>query len=122
MKYALFSILAAGTGLWAGNQPPVLDPAQANVNSRYTVESVEVSHEVENRLSRSLRQDLQKLIGEKFNASALNDVVRRMRNELHVNEVTQKVLRGTIPDHVKVVLEVGHRRTEWDLSVPKFLY
>jgi hypothetical protein len=69
-----------------------------------------------------LRQDLQKLIGQKFNTSALNDLARRMRSELNVRTVTQKVLRGSVQDHVKVVLEVGGRKNEWDLSVPKFLY
>ena len=36
--------------------------------------------------------------------------------------VSQKVLRGNTPDHVRVALEVVHRRAEFDLSVPKLLY
>jgi outer membrane protein assembly factor BamA len=122
MKYALISLLISGASLWGGNQQPVLEPAEFNVNSRYTVESVELSREVESRISRSLRQDLQKLIGEKFNATALNALARRIRQELDVRTVTQKVLRGSAPDHVKVVLEVAHKRGEFDLSVPRFLY
>jgi hypothetical protein len=45
-----------------------------------------------------------------------------MREELNVRTVSQKVIRGTAPDRVKVVLEVAHKRGEFDLSVPKFLY
>ena len=122
MKFTLISLLVSGACLWGGNQQPLLDPVEFNINSRYTVESVEVSPDIQTRLSRTLRQDIEKLIGQKLNPTALNDLARRIRNELNVRTVTQKVLRGSIPDHVKVVLEVGGRKNEWDLSVPKFLY
>jgi surface antigen Omp85-like protein len=122
MKYALFSLLISGASLWAGNQQPVLQPVEFNVNSRYTVEAVDVPPDVESRISRSLRQDLQKLIGQKFNSTAMTDLARRIRDELHVRTVTQKVLKGSVPDHVRVVIEVAHRKNEFDLSVPKFLY
>jgi outer membrane protein assembly factor BamA len=122
MKHALISLLISGTSLWGGNQQPVLQPVEFNVNSRYTVESIELPREVESRISRGLRQDLQRLIGQKFNTKALNDLARRMREELNVRTVSQKVLRGNAPDHVKVVLEVAHKRGEFDVSVPKFLY
>ena len=122
MKFKLISFAVFGTSLWAGNQPPVLEPLAFNINSKYTVESVELSHEIETRISRSLRQDLGQLIGEKFNSTALNSMARRIRDELHVRTVTHHVLRGNHPDHVKVVLEVTHRRGEFELSVPKFVY
>ncbi len=121
MKYALISLLVSGVSLWGGNQP-VLQPVEFNVNSRYTVESVELPREAESRISRGLRRDLQRLIGQKFNTQAINDLARRMREELNVRTVSQRVLRGTAPDRVKVVLEVAHRRGEFDLSVPRFLY
>jgi Omp85 superfamily domain len=122
MKYALISLLVSGIRLWGGNQQPLLEPAEFNVNSRYTVESIELSREIEARISHSLRQDIQELIGEKLNPAALNDLARRIRTELHVRDVTQKVLRGNVPDHVKVVLDIAGRKNEWDLSVPKVVY
>jgi hypothetical protein len=122
MKSALVGLLACGMALWAGNQQPVLEPAEFNVNSRYTVESVEVPRDVESRISRSLRQDIQRIVGNRLNAAALNDLGRRLRDELKVRSVTPKLVRGTSPDHVKVVIEVGRRKNEFDLSVPKFLY
>ena len=122
MKYALISLLISGASLWGGNQQPVLQPVEFNVNSRYTVESIELPREIESRISRGLRRDLQRLIGQKFNTQALNDLARRMREELNARTVSQKILRGTAPDHVKVVLEVAHKRGEFDLSVPRFLY
>jgi hypothetical protein len=70
MKYALISLLVSGIRLWGGNQQPLLEPAEFNVNTRYTVESVELSREIETRISHSLRQDIQELIGEKLNPAA----------------------------------------------------
>ncbi|HKW98269.1 MAG TPA: BamA/TamA family outer membrane protein [Bryobacteraceae bacterium] len=122
MKFALFFLLIPGMGLWARNQQPVLQPVEFNVNSQYTVEAVEVPPDVESHISGRLRRDLQELIGQKLNPTALNDLARRMREELHVRDVTQKVLKGSLPGHVRVVMEVGRRKNQFDLSVPKFLY
>ena len=122
MKYALTSLLVCSSALWAGNQQPPSETTQFNVNCRYTVESVEIPHELQSRISRSLRLDFQSLIGQKLNPSALNDLAHRMRDELNVRAVTHRIVRGNAPDHVKIVLEVAHRRTEFDLSIPKFLY
>jgi len=100
MKCALISLLITGASLWGGNQQPILQPAEFNVNSRYTVESIEVPREAESRISRGLRRDLQRLIGQKFNTQSIDDLARRMREELNVRAVSQKILRGTAPDHV----------------------
>ena len=122
MRYALICLLVFGATSWAGNQLPVIDSVAFNVNARYTVESVELSNEIESRISRGLRQDLEQLIGQKLNPSALNDLARRIRNELNVRTVSQRVLRGNTPGHVKVVMELAHQRGEFDLSVPTLLY
>ncbi len=120
MKYALISFLISGASLWGGNQESFLQPVEFNVNSQYTVESVELPREVESGISRGLRQDLERLIGQKFNPIALNDVARRIRDELDVRTVVPRLLRGNRPDHVKIVMDIAGKRV--DLSVPKFLY
>ena len=120
MKCALISLLISGASLWGGNQQPVLQPVEFNVNSRYTVESVELPREVECGISRGLRKDLERLIGQKFNPAAMNDVARRIRDELNVRKVVPRLLRGSSPDHVKIVMEVAGKRV--DLSVPQLLY
>lgn len=120
MKYALISFLISGACLWGGNQESFLQPVEFNVNSQYTVESVELPREVQSGISRGLRQDLERLIGQKFNPIALNDVARRVRDELNVSTVVPRLLRGTAPDQVKVVLDVAGKRV--DFSVPRFLY
>lgn len=120
MKRALISLLVVSASLWGGNQQPILDPVEFNVNSRYTVESVELSREIETGISRGLRQDLESLIGQKFNPAALNDVARRIRDELNVRNVVPRLLRGSSPDHVRIVMDVAGKRV--DFSVPEFLY
>ncbi len=120
MKCALITLLISGASLWGGNQQPALQPDEYNVNSRYTVEAVELPREVESGISRGLRRDLEQLIGQKFNPAALNDVARRIRDELNVRTVVPRLLRGSKPDHVKVVMDVAGKRL--DLSVPRFLY
>ena len=120
MKRAMLSLLISGASLRGGNPQPVLQPVEYNVNSRYTVESVELSREIESGISRGLRQDLEGLIGQKFNPAALNDVARRIRDELNVRTVVPRLLRGSSPDHVKIVMDVAGKRV--DLAVPKFLY
>jgi hypothetical protein len=91
MKYTLISFLISGASLWGGNQQPVLQPVEFNVNSRYTVESVEVTREVESCISRGLRQDLQRPLPESI-TQTLDNLARRMREELNVRTVSQKVL------------------------------
>jgi hypothetical protein len=120
MKCALISLLISGASLWGGNQQPILQPVEFNVNSRYTVEAVELPREVESGISRGLRHDLERLIGQKFNPAAMNDVARRIREELNVRKVVPRLLRGSSPDHVKIVMDVAGKRV--DLSVPRLLY
>jgi len=120
MKCALISLLISGASLWGGNQQPILQPVEFNVNSRYTVEAVELPREAESGISRGLRQDLERLIGQKFNPTAMNDVARRIRDELNVRKVVPRLLRGSSPDHVKIVMDVAGKRV--DLSVPRLLY
>ena len=106
------SLLVAG-----GRQEP-----EANVNSRYTVESVELSGTSESNISTGLRKDISRLIGEKLSSASLDDLARRIRRELHVRAVTHHVTRGDTPEHVKVVFEVKGRPRSYEVSIPKFLY
>jgi len=50
----------------------------------------------------------------------MNDVARRIRDELNVRKVVPRLLRGSSPDHVKIVMDVAGKRV--DLSVPRLLY
>jgi outer membrane protein assembly factor BamA len=97
---------------------------EMNVNSRYIIENVRVSSSALNvNISDPLRTDLDKVVGSKFDDSALKTLADRIRKELHVSDVAVKVTRGTEPDHVIVNFEVAKQRDQkFDLSVAKFVY
>jgi hypothetical protein len=93
-----------------------------NVNSRYVVESIEVSGHDEFSLSRSLHEEIQNLIGENFNQAALDDLTGRIKKELHAKSVSYRISRGDQPEQVKVNFEITRRSVELNVTVPKFLY
>jgi hypothetical protein len=135
MRLFWYAILvpAALLGQEAGNElaVPVVSSTTAsdapeagmNVNARYIVEDVKVTGIDSARLSKRLVQEIQRLVGEKFNQQAFDQLARRVRLELHAQAVSQKVTRGDKPEHVKVVLEVSPCcSSEPDVSLSKFLY
>src|SRR5580693_5559605 len=93
-----------------------------NVNSRYVVESIEVSGHDEFSLSRNLHQEIQNLIGEYFDQSALDELTTRIKKELHAKSVSYRISRGDQPEYVKVNFEIIRRSIELNVTVPKFLY
>jgi len=119
MKH-LWLLAFLGTGLWAAGQEP-----NSNVNSRYTVESVEVSGVPESRLSKGLRARLHQMVGQKFSQEKVREVARRIRQEFPGRRVSEKVVRGMKLEHVKVIFEVARRhpgREHFDVSAPRGLY
>jgi Omp85 superfamily domain len=117
MRFAWLGCVLWSTLLLAGSPDQ-----EINVNTRYTVESVELSGDKPAELSNGLRRELTKLIGEKLNPPALDDLSKRIRRELHVRAVTHRVLRGNQPQHVRVVFVVRGRPAKFEASVPKFVY
>src|SRR5437868_329765 len=89
-----------GCVLWSSLLLAGSPEQEINVNTRYTVESVEVSGD-QTDVSTTLSSELKRLVGEKLNPGALDDLARRIRKELHVRAVTHRVLRGRTPEHVR---------------------
>src|SRR5579864_6047387 len=116
MKFALLPILAAT--LLAQST----EPADLNVNSRYTVESIGFTGQSHYRLSTGALEEMHRLIGAKVSTEALNRLARRIRGELRATAVTFKLARGAEPNHVKVLLQVDKRKSNFDLSIPSFSY
>ena len=92
-----------------------------NVNTRYTVESVDVAGD-NPAISTGLRGELSRLVGAKLNPAALDELATRIRRELHVRTVTHRLLRGKTPEHVRVVFEVRGTPAKFEASVPKLVY
>jgi surface antigen Omp85-like protein len=93
-----------------------------NVNTRYTVESVELAGDNPPGISTGLRGELTRLVGAKLNPAALDDLATRIRQELHVRAVTHRLLRGQTPEHVRVVFVVRGTPAKFEASVPKLVY
>ncbi len=123
---AAFAVRAQQPAAGAQQMEPDRDSkaaAETNVNSRYTVEDVQIHGVKRERLSKQLTDDLQRLVGSKFNTEALEDLMARIRRELHARRVVNKVVRGDQPEHVKIVFEVSLRKKEKaDLSLSKAIY
>jgi hypothetical protein len=123
MTRALAILLVGGALLYARDQQQAaILPEETNVNARYTVEGVEMTGMSESRISKSLRDDLHRLVGAKLNPQMLDDLAGRIRTELRVRSVYQRILRGAAPDHVRVVFDVAHRKAEFNAYIPKFVY
>ena len=109
--------VAAGQGFFAREVA-----AEANANTQYVIEAVQISGENGLKLSRSLQAAFQQMIGSHFDPSQLDEVAHQMRKELHLKSVTPHLLRGSQPDTVCVNFEVHRRAVVFDITLPKFLY
>jgi hypothetical protein len=99
----LFGLFSARAFSW--------NPADdTNVNSRYTVESVEITGANEARLSRGLRDELRRYVGQRFSPETFAKLAGRVREELKARIVSPKLMRGSAPESVRVVLDVLGRR------------
>src|SRR5437867_8399504 len=86
--------------------------AEANVNSRYTVERVEVQGFDESKLSQSIRDEMQKLVGEKLDQDKANDIQHRLDSELKPKHyATKKIAKGSDSQHIIVIYEI--RNVRW---------
>jgi hypothetical protein len=134
----VFLVLAFAASLWGQTQ--TADPAlvsssaspvpvaslttgsDANVNSRYMVESVGITNPRRYHIPKTLIEDMQTLVGRRFNSNLFQNLASRLSNELHGHEVLFKLSRGTDPEHVRVNFEIHGPRTGFDVDLPKFVY
>jgi len=104
--------------IYAGGQEP-----DANINSRYTVESVQVDGVPPSRISKKLNEEMQKLVGLKLSQTAVNELEKQLGKELTQYSVTTKIRRGDQPEQVKIVFQA--ERIWWrkfDVNQSKMVY
>lgn len=94
----------------------------ANVNSRYTVESVDVTSPRHYRLSHSLLDDIQRVIGAPFNDQIFKNLAERISAELHGYQVGFKLARGSDRDHIRVNFDIQGPKTGFDVDFQKLVY
>ena len=104
-------------------EPVAPDPVDVNVNSRYVVEGIDIRGAEDRKLSDDLAEEIQQRIGQRFSQDAIDDLARRIRKELRARTVGSRVVRGTQPERVRVVFEVGmQREQESGYNLTKFVY
>lgn len=116
-----FLCCAASAAAWARSLPGNPSGA-ANVNSRYTVERVDVAPMGLDKISAPLRDRLQQLVGVRFDASLLEDAAARLKRELRNREVTTQVSRGSAPNQVAVTFQVELQNRTFEAQLTEFLY
>lgn len=132
MRFALLAAVLFATGIVRAQAPAVdsvrdaADPASNtfNANERYGVANVEVTGIPAHRISRSLREEMRRLVGQPFSQSSLDRLKNRLASEFPDYSVHEKVSRADRPNFVKVILELRRRsqRNHFDLTAPKALY
>jgi hypothetical protein len=122
MKLVLVPLLAVCTLLGQSVTPAGDSASDLNVNSRYTIESINFIDQRDYKLSTSALEDIRRLIGAKVNTEALDLLAQRIRAELHAHEVTFKLTRGAAPEEVRVLIHVDQAAGAVDASVPKLIY
>jgi hypothetical protein len=126
MKYAWLGCLFVGSLLFAGPQD-----SDNNVNARYVVETVIVSgqgwttnlgSETTDKFSSGLRHQLTAIIGQKLNPPVLDSLAANLKKELRAREVNHRVVRGELPEQVRVEFEVKPARATVGMNVRQFIY
>ena len=98
---------------------------EANVNSRYTVERVEIHGFDESKLSQAIRDELPSLVGEKLDSQKADQIQRRIEDELRPRHyVIRRVTKGSNRQHIVVIYDI--RSVRWipfvDLPPQQIVY
>jgi hypothetical protein len=81
--------------------------ADSNVNSRYTVERVEIEGYDESKLSSAIRDDMKKMVGEKLDQDKANQIRNRLDDELRPrHSVKKRIAKGSDRQHIVVIYEI----------------
>ena len=85
---------------------------RTNINSRYTVESVEIDGVDESTLSDEVRKEMNGLVGERLDQKEAARIRGRIARELGSSRrVSRRIERGTVRDHIRLIFEV--KRAPW---------
>jgi hypothetical protein len=95
----------------------------ANVNSRYTVEAVEIHPErLVPRLPAALRDRLKALSGARFDPAAFEELADRLRSHFPRYRVAMRMAKGAESERVRVKFELERKNGDAQVVLPRFLY
>jgi hypothetical protein len=117
------AVTLLGQSVTPVSDSPIDDAAyDLNVNSRYTIESINFVDQHEYKLSTSALEEIRRLVGAKVSSEALDRLALRIRGELRAHDVTFKLARGAQPESVRVLIQVDRAGGSFDASVPNLSY
>lgn len=91
---------------------PMLDQQrEADINTRYVVEDVELRGVPERDLSQALRDDLHALVGKPLDSDEADRLEGRLKSELPDRDVSRRTVRGSQRGRIKVIFSAN--RAEW---------
>jgi len=98
--------------------------AESNVNQQYTIESILIGgvQIQEAKIPPTLRSRFVALVGERCDVARLQDLAAELRRELHLQAVSQRLLKGSQPGRVRVSFDVVQKDLSFNLSVPSIRY
>ena len=102
--------------------PEAAETADLNINSRYTIESINFVDQHDYKLSTSALDEIRLLVGAKVSTEALDRLATRIRGELRAHDVTFKLARGLDPESVRVLIQVDRAGGSFNASVPNLSY
>jgi hypothetical protein len=93
----------------------------SNVNSQYVVETVEVKGLERSRYSNAIHEEMQKMVGQRLDNKLVEDLRGRLVSEFGEDYfVNQKIERGSMPEHVKVVFDVERAPFLFRITLGRF--
>jgi hypothetical protein len=113
-----FLAIATVALFWAFPLSAQTEDDSPNANSRYLIETVQYPNHVRGEL----RQQLEQLVGEKYDESLLERLADRIRKYLRVQSVTYRLVRGNAPGQVRVVFETRGHIIQQDAEITKAGY
>jgi hypothetical protein len=122
LKVVVLSSLLAFSLASQSLPPDAAETADLNVNSRYTIESINFIDQHDYKLSTSALDEIRHLVGAKVSTEALDRLATRIRGELRAHDVTFKLARGLDPESVRVLIQVDHADGSFNASVPNLSY
>jgi outer membrane protein assembly factor BamA len=93
-----------------------------NINSRYTVEGVDLPAKFEERVSDTLRSEMKNLVGARFSQQQADQLTRKLKKELAGYRIHQRITRGSKPDAIRIVFDIERSRRSPDLVLPRLAY
>lgn len=123
IKVVLLACLAGLSLVGQSLAPDDLEStSDLNINSRYTIESINFAGPREYKLSNSALDEIRRLVGAKVSTEALDRLAGRIRSELRAHDVSFRLTRGAQPESVRVLLKVDGAGASFDASIPALSY